>query len=114
MNVTDLVVWGILAHLIADWVFQNDYIAKNKGNLRHPAAWVHGIIHACFSAFVFGPLVGVAIGASHMLIDTRIPLRWWQHVIKQTSEGPYAIPVSIWLDQVFHFVVIVAFAIMAW
>jgi hypothetical protein len=30
MTPTDYLAWGTLVHLVADWVFQNDWIAANK------------------------------------------------------------------------------------
>ena len=29
---------GLVAHLAADWVLQNDWMVRNKLSLRHPAA----------------------------------------------------------------------------
>lgn len=96
----------IVAHLIADWIFQNDWMARNKTSLKHPAAWVHGGIHLIAMLFVFPILVAIGIAIVHMLIDTRKPVQWWQRIYGHTTEGPYALTVSIWLDQVFHIAVI--------
>lgn len=104
-----MLVDGIVAHLIADWIFQNHWMAMNKGKLTHPAAWVHGGIHFIAMLFVFSFPIALAIAITHMLIDTRKPVQWWQSVYKQTTEGAYALPVSIWLDQVFHITVIALF-----
>lgn len=104
---------GFVAHLIADWLLQNHWMAVNKSNLRHPAAWVHSGIHAMVLGLVLGWQAGLMLGFVHLLIDTRIPLTWWQRVFRQTIEGPYAIPTAIWGDQVLHIITIalwVAFA----
>ena len=103
-------IWGIFLHLVADWIFQNDWMAVNKGNLRHAAAWVHGSIHVLAMILVFPWWAALIIGISHMLVDTRVPVRIWQRFYKQTTEGPYALPVAIWLDQVIHIVIIAAIA----
>jgi len=110
MGSTDYLVWGTVLHLIADWVLQNEWIASNKGNLGHPAAWVHGAIHALAALLVFPWWAALTIGISHMLIDTRIPARLWQRFYGQTTDGPFALPVALWLDQVLHVMVIAALA----
>lgn len=111
MTATDYLLWGIVAHLIADWFFQSEWQALNKVNLTHPAAWVHGGFHYIAAFLVFGWLPALAIAAAHMLIDTRHPLIWWRRAFKQTTTGDYALHVAIWQDQVAHIVVI---ALAAW
>jgi len=93
-------------HLVADWLLQNHWMAVNKANLRHPAGWVHAAIHAVGMVMIFSAPVGLLIGVSHLLIDTRHPLRWWFRVYGQTTDGPFATHVMIWCDQVLHVVVI--------
>lgn len=113
MSATDYLLWGVVAHLIADWVFQNDWIAKNKSQLFSPACFVHGAIHAAALSLIFPSIIVWCIVVLHMVIDTRIPVKLWQNTIGQTTEGPYALHVSIWLDQVFHIAVIALFALVA-
>jgi hypothetical protein len=55
---------------------------------------------------IFPPLVALALGVIHLLVDTRIPLVWWRRVYRQTTEGPFALHVAIWGDQVVHVAVI--------
>ena len=112
MSATDLLIWGIVLHLIADWIFQNEWMALNKGHLVHPAAWIHGGIHALAMALIFPVPLALAIAAIHILVDTRKPVQWWQRIYHQTTTGPYAIPVAIWLDQVVHMAVIAIFALI--
>ena len=99
---------GLVAHLVADWLLQNDWMARNKGNLRHPAAWVHASIHAVAMGLALGWQAGVVLSIVHMLIDTRQVLSWWRRFFKQTADGPYALPTAIWADQVLHVVAIAA------
>lgn len=88
-------------------------MAFNKGSFRHPAAWVHGGIHTGLLLLVFPWYVAVAIGFTHMLIDTRRPLLWWiKHVKQMTVEGPHVPLVEVWLDQVFHIVVLAIAALL--
>src|SRR5690242_18381553 len=102
MNATDLLAWGLVAHLVADWVFQNEWQALGKVSLRHPAAYVHSGIHLVALACVFKWPVAVALAITHLLIDTRVPLQFWGRVIKQTVDGPIAMHIAIWRDQVAH------------
>lgn len=109
LSASDLLVWGIVLHLIADWPFQNNWMANNKmkrrerkgwrrndhggrpiQNLsrwwdRHPAAYVHAGIHGIFLSLIFG-WVAIPLAVIHLLIDTRVPLVWWgTKVIKQSQ-----------------------------
>ena len=93
---------GLVAHLIADWVLQNDWMAKNKNNLKHPAAWIHTAIHVVALSLALGWRAGIFLGSVHLLVDTRIPLKWWREIFKQTAQGSHALHVAIWTDQVIH------------
>lgn len=93
---------AIVMHLIGDWILQNDWMATNKPNLRHPAAWIHAAIHAVLLTIVFGWQGGLILGLAHILIDTRIPFRWWRKVYRMTAEGESASHVAVWTDQVLH------------
>lgn len=104
---------GLIAHLIADWLLQNDWMARNKVNLRHPAAWTHAGIQAVALSLALGWQAGLILGFVHMLVDTRIPLKWWQRSFKQTTEGPAALHVTIWGDQVLHIVTIAIWVALA-
>jgi hypothetical protein len=101
-NATYLIVWGTVAHLVCDWLFQNDWMARNKSNLKHPAAYAHGFIHLIGMSFVFHLPIALVLAMSHILIDTRKPLTWWRRVFQQTTEGPAAMHVAMWSDQVLH------------
>jgi hypothetical protein len=112
MTQTDLLVWGVLAHVVADWLFQNEWMAINKVNWKHPAAWTHSGVHVVALCFVFHPLVALGLGISHLIIDTRKPKDWWQGVIKQTRGGEIGTHVSFWVDQVMHVVCIAIAALL--
>ncbi len=107
LSVSDLLIWGLVLHLIADWPFQNDWMANNKmkrrhpdvtwfvsgvGNLiytpnnrwwrRHPSAYVHAGIHGLFLALVFG-WVAVPLALTHLIIDCRWPVAKWSKFVGQ-------------------------------
>jgi hypothetical protein len=109
LSATGLMMWGLVAHLIADWPLQNDWMASFKANRRyrhrvgdgmimppgrpyttdawwdrHPAAYVHAGIHGLLLALVFG-WVAAPLALAHLLIDTRWPVAKWSKLVGQTQ-----------------------------
>ncbi len=119
--VTNLAFWGILIHLVVDWLFQNDWMAANKANPKHPAGYVHAGLHALALLLIFPPQWALAIGITHWIIDLRFMLKAWREFFGQTVATPsdpvmkqaIAMDVAIWGDQVVHFIIIAAAAILA-
>ncbi|MCO5211919.1 MAG: DUF3307 domain-containing protein [Caldilinea sp.] len=110
---TELFVWAFVAHLAADWLFQTEWMVIHKVNLRHPAGYVHATVYALFMALVFPPLIALLIGVTHLLVDTRVPVRWWMRVVKRMREdSPGTGAVEMGVDQVFHIMVIAFFALV--
>jgi hypothetical protein len=105
-------VWGLVVHLVCDWLLQNEYLAKGKVSLCHPAAWIHSGVHLVGLLLVFWVPVAICIAITHLLIDTRRPLQWWRKVFGQTTEGPMAVHVAVWSDQVAHVAVIAAASLL--
>lgn len=103
---------AFIAHLIADWLFQNDWMAKNKAKVFHPATWVHALIHAVLLGIAIGWLGGLVLALIHILIDTRAPLNWWRGFFRQTTDGPYAALTAVWADQVLHLVTIAIWVLL--
>lgn len=99
---------GLVAHLVADWVLQTDWMARNKLRLRHPAAWTHASIHAVCLSLALGWQAGLILAIVHMLIDTRVPVDWWMRVVKKCKQVPETAFVGIWLDQTLHIICIAA------
>ncbi len=95
---------GLVAHLIADWLLQNDWMARHKSRVTHPAAWVHAGIHAVCLSLALGWTAGLLLALVHLLVNTRLPLRWWQRFYDQTTTGEVAVHVAIWTDQAIHLV----------
>lgn len=110
LSISDLLVWGIVLHLIADWPLQNDWMAKNKMNRRvralrhgdgittpphlyqppdrwwdrHPASFSHAGIHLVCLSLVFG-WAAIPLAVVHLIIDTRTPVVRWSKLIGQTQ-----------------------------
>jgi hypothetical protein len=99
---------GLVAHLAADWLLQNDWMARNKTSLRHPAAWTHAGIHAVCLGLALGWLGGLVLAAVHILIDTRVPVAWWIRNFKKCTGAPDFATIAIWTDQTVHIVCIAA------
>jgi Protein of unknown function (DUF3307) len=97
---------GLVAHLVADWILQNDWMARNKTNLRHPAAWTHAAIQGVCLGLALGWQAGLVLGFIHLLIDTRAQVTWWMRVFKKCDKAPEAGSIAIWLDQTLHIVCI--------
>jgi hypothetical protein len=93
---------AFVLHLVGDWLLQNDWMARCKADLRHPAAWVHGGIHGLLLSSVFGWMGGLILAVLHMIVDTRVPQRWWIRTFGQTQSGEMGLHVQIWGDQVIH------------
>lgn len=112
---TDRLVWGILAHMVADWLLQNAWQSDHKAKLGHPAGIVHAMIHVAALAFVFPKRLALLLGVVHYLIDLRFLLRWWRGFIRQTTDPakPESLHVAIWGDQVLHIVCIALVAALS-
>ena len=131
LSASDLLIWGIVLHLIADWPLQNDWMATNKANLWYWAGYVHASIHGILLSIIFG-WAAIPLAIVHLLIDTRVPVIWWSKLIGQTqSQGSIALAfdeegqiymsgplydigteVRFWTDQVFHIVCIAIAALL--
>ena len=97
---------ALMAHLVADWILQNDWMVRNKTSLLHPASWTHSAIQGICLGIALGWQAGVVLGFAHILIDTRVPLTWWIRVFKKSADAPEAITIAIGLDQTLHIVCI--------
>jgi hypothetical protein len=99
----EIAILGITIHLVVDWLLQTDWMAKNKGNLKHPAGWIHAASFAPFFLLIFNWYITLFLCISHLLIDTRKPLQWWFRITRKTD--------LFWLliccDQVLHILLIV-------
>ncbi|MFN8465015.1 MAG: DUF3307 domain-containing protein [Caldilineaceae bacterium] len=127
---TELLVWALIAHVVADWLLQTDWMAVNKVNLRHAAGYVHAGVYTLLMLPLFPWYLALFIGVTHLLIDTRRPVHWWMRNIKRMpptsgsgTEVPAAGRTSAYansgflesaVDQAFHVVVLAAAALAAY
>lgn len=103
---------GLVAHLIADWLLQNDWMARNKHNLRHPAGWVHAVIYGVALGLAVGWLGGLVLGTLHLIIDTGDPVGWWVKHFKRCEGAPHAMLIKVCTDQVLHITLIGAWLVL--
>jgi len=107
--------WLLVAHLVGDWMLQNDWMARNKQNgLLNRAIAVHCIIYtlttlaavwlAAGNTSVQPPyfLFSLGIFLSHWLIDATNLARYWSHFFRQ-SDTHF---VRIMVDQTMHVVIL--------
>ena len=100
---TAVLIWAVIIHLVVDWFLQTEWMAVNKTNLKHPAAYVHSGLHTLGMLLIFPWWLAIGLGISHLLIDTRKPVIWWIETIKQMPpSAPVYSQVEMWLDQIFH------------
>jgi hypothetical protein len=104
---------GLIAHLVADWMLQTDWMARHKTSLRHPAAWTHAAIHAACLAIALGWVAGLVLGLVHILIDTRVPVDFWMRRVKRCPPGSQAEWIALGLDQTLHILSIAAWLAFA-
>lgn len=97
---------ALLAHLVADWLLQTEWMARNKKDLRHPAGWVHAGFYGLLMGLALGWMGGVVLGALHAVTDTGWPVNWWIRVIKKCERAPHIDVIRIGADQALHLVVI--------
>ena len=108
---TELLVWGAAVHLAVDWLGQNEWMADHKHRLVHPAGYVHAATHGAAQALVFPVPYAAALGVTHLVTDTRQPLRIWKKIVSHPDEGATGTSVQIWRDQTAHLIAIAAAAL---
>lgn len=131
LTASEMMIWGLIAHLVADWLLQNDWMSRNKVKMLHPAGYIHAAIHGFLLSFVFG-WAFIPLAIAHLLIDFRKPVQWWSKLIRQTQpknrvyyqrfntwqtveEIPLydiGLEVRIWTDQVFHILCVAIAALL--
>lgn len=107
--------WLVIGHLIGDWMFQTDWMARSKrGRWWSIECLVHCLVYtaAVILSAWFGSggtiplprvaLLFLAIFISHWLIDGFDLAYWWGRLIQQTKTGY----VRIVVDQTLHLIVL--------
>ena len=100
----ELFIKGLIVHLLVDFFLQSDWMAEHKTNLMHPAAWLHSALQLFGNLLVFTPPIAIGLGFSHILIDTRYPLRWWRRLLGQNPQGKDAGTFYLLQDQAAHMI----------
>lgn len=101
---TELFISLCVAHLLGDFVFANHEMAVNKHNPRTVYFYLHGFIHfiLCYLFSGGNYTIAAIVALTHMIIDTRLIVNFWQDLLKQTKDGDIGIIVKMALDQTLH------------
>lgn len=102
LSASDLLIWGIVLHLIADWPLQSEWMAKNKMRRRysskrvnrgepsllwwdrHPSGYVHAFVHGVLLAAIFW-WAAIPLAIAHFLIDCRWIVEKWSLLVRQSQ-----------------------------
>lgn len=111
--------WLLVAHLVGDWLLQNDWMARHKQDgLFNRAIAVHCMMYtgttlaslwlAAFNTSIQPPyfLFSTFILLSHWIIDATGMARHWSHFFRQ-SDTHF---VQIMVDQTMHIVILACLA----
>lgn len=99
----------LIAHLVGDYILQNDWMAVNKKRRTLPCL-VHVALYtlsvALFTGWGWIPLATVA--ATHFVQDRTQIVAWWMRVNRQSgfAKPPLAPWSCIVVDNVWHLVVL--------
>jgi len=110
----NIFAWLVMGHCLGDWVLQNDWMARGKkrglftlAGLTHFTLYTVAILAALqlsgavdkTSTFFF---LGMAIFASHWLIDATALVESWQRFYRQSDLEM----VRVMVDQTLHLLVL--------
>lgn len=92
----------LLAHLVGDYLLQNDWMAANKTRRWIPAV-VHGATYTLPFLFVTQSLLALlAIGGTHVLIDHYRLARFWPTLLPPTPRHDKPGWLLIVVDNAIH------------
>ena len=113
----------LIGHVVGDYLFQNDWMAKNKGEKTARGHWICALHCAIYSVIVAAVVVlggwsyrgeGVILSllmawclafASHFPIDRYGLAMKWMNFYGQTREGPFFPCVYIGVDNGAHLII---------
>lgn len=109
------IIIGFIFHLIGDYLFQNDWMAREKVKSNF-AAFIHSFTYSALFLFLVSPLFWLIILGTHFFIDRyRLAVNWiklvnwnWNSInFGYGEEKPMWM--SVWLmiiiDNTFHIVI---------
>lgn len=103
----DLIIYLLFIHWIADFVFQSDWMAKEKAK-HMDALMIHCLVYGLtFSVMTLNPLYGFRLFVVHVFVDF-ITSRINSHLYQAGKVHWFF--VSLGFDQFIHFVTILLLA----
>jgi hypothetical protein len=97
----DNILWVLLAHYIADYPLQGDFLAQTKGKYWY-SLFVHSIIYGLTIALCFR-LIGVfAIWKAILLIGSHMIIDYKKATAKNKDK---ALTTYLYIDQILHLII---------
>lgn len=99
----------LIGHLLGDFLFQTSWMAANKARhwgalLSHCTIYTLSIfLVSWWGDFTLSPVALTVIFLSHVLLDRRDFVQWWNRVIMRNTELSWLCIVT---DQIFHICVL--------
>jgi hypothetical protein len=64
-----LLIFLQLKHFLIDFPLQSPYFTLNKGDIKHPALYLHALMHGVVTGFLLNPICGLLDFIVHGIID---------------------------------------------
>lgn len=98
----------LIAHLIGDYIIQNDWMAQNKKKATLPCLVHVALYTLSVTVFTWWPWWALAIVAvTHFLQDRTSVVNWWMRLIGQSGFEKHLAPWSvIVVDNTWHLLIL--------
>lgn len=99
----------LIGHLVGDYLFQTSWMAENKAKqwaplLIHCAIYTTAVaLLGVWGGVVFPPVVYVVLFLSHVLLDRRTFVVWWNATIMKNTTQNWLFTMT---DQIFHVIIL--------
>lgn len=100
-----------VAHMIADYPLQTDWMAINKKNPKNISGYIHGIIHGILAGLLTGSIhIGLWTAFTHWVIDLRFIVNWIAKIKGMNVNNPLYNMVMLLTDQTLHVMIMFVLA----
>lgn len=106
--------WLLVGHAAGDFLFQNRWMAENKGREMGPLT-AHCVVYTIMIALFALPAGGIhycsvaVILVSHLVLDRRGFASWWASRVTKSGETQWLV---VMIDQAWHLVVLASVCLM--
>lgn len=95
------ILWILLAHYIADYPLQGDFLAQTKGKYFY-SLFAHSVIYGLTMALCFKLLGVFTIGKAIVLVISHIAIDYLKATAKNKDR---ALTTYLYLDQLLHLII---------